>query len=510
MKKVFATVMMLFLMVSAVCVTIFAAEADSADVMLVSGLKRDGTLAEIAGYKNHAEGWEKATDLARDAGYMKNCDYARIVVDLFADWNAVNGVFCSSGEGFNYDTIRFYDKTRITLNMNGHTINRGITSYQDNGEVIHVANGADVIINGGKDGDAIIKIGEATGEAKMGTITGGFNCNGAGGIHIEDNARVVLNNVRVIGNTVEDHKGAAIAMYDDSSLIMNGGCLSDNRLKTLFDTFEWTEGTLYVNDSTAVLNKVTISGNDAYAGSESFCAGVCLEGDSKVTLDECLVENNGTGRDEESYSVFFVNGKSANLILNKTDIINNGRSFSYLRGNHSGLFAVTNGTVMMNECKIIGNSSRAIFNFEDSASAVVDAVNCVFTDNVSTVIRYDGSDEYLGSKAAFSKCKFNKNVINETGFIYSGYSFMNYKSSGKLAGDVSFIDCDLGDSEFSGKEYFEFIDSDSDIGSIFGAGSLTLIVAFIALIASVASLVVNVTSRKEKTEASAEAADDDE
>ena len=70
----------------------------------------------------------------------------------------------------------------------------------------------------------------------------------------------------------------------------------------------------------------------------------------------------------------------------------------------------------------------------------------------------------------------------------------------------SFVDCDLGDSGFDDRSKATFTDTDAKngVGSIFGEGSLTMIVAFVALIASVASIVVNVTNHK-KTNVPADA-----
>ena len=135
--------------------------------------------------------------------------YDRIVVVLYTDWNAVNGEFCNFGEGFDYDAIFFPANVRVTLNMNGHKINRGMTTWEYNGEVMCVNNNADVIINDG-------------------TITGGWSSNGAGGIHIHDGAKVTLNNVNVVGNKADDDDGAGIAVYDGATLIMNGGSLKNN------------------------------------------------------------------------------------------------------------------------------------------------------------------------------------------------------------------------------------------------------------------------------------------
>ena len=142
MKKIFAFALALCLIVSALCITTFTASAEESagDVVIrVSGLKTDGTdLVEIGSYTDYATGWETAIDYARDKTYLKNNDYNRIVVDLLADWTATNGKFEGSGEGFSNNTIRIYDGSRITINMNGHKIDRGLKSYKYNGEVIFI------------------------------------------------------------------------------------------------------------------------------------------------------------------------------------------------------------------------------------------------------------------------------------------------------------------------------------------------------------------------------------
>ena len=65
---------------------------------------------------------------------------------------------------------------------------------------------------------------------------------------------------------------------------------------------------------------------------------------------------------------------------------------------------------------------------------------------------------------------------------------------------ATFYDCDFGDSTF-GVDNPKIVDSDATDGtrysaSIFGEGSLTMIVAFTALIVSVAAIFVSVSSKK--------------
>ena len=212
MKKIFAIILTLCLLVSTLCITSFAAEGA---IIRVSGLKEDGETVEIENgdFKDFAEGWEAAVDFAKDHSYMDNNKYERIVVDLLADWNAnEKGEFVkSSSDGFKNSTIYVPSETYITINLNQHTINRGLGDRNElDGEVIFVAEEANLIINGG-------------------TISGGNSDNGAGGIHIDDEATVTLNNVHVKGNTVDGDDGGGIALYDGATLIMNGGSISDNR-----------------------------------------------------------------------------------------------------------------------------------------------------------------------------------------------------------------------------------------------------------------------------------------
>jgi hypothetical protein len=70
------------------------------------------------------------------------------------------------------------------------------------------------------------------------------------------------------------------------------------------------------------------------------------------------------------------------------------------------------------------------------------------------------------------------------------------------------IECDLGDTTFKDKSMVAF--SNKAVGSIFGGGSLAMIVAFVALIVSVAAIIVNISSKKNKVAAPQTAAEDEE
>ncbi len=488
MRKIFAIFMAICLMASAFsAVSITASAAETDNVIRVSGLKRDGsTIVEIGSYKTHAEGWEAANDFARDRAYMQNGNYDRIIVDLLADWVAVGGKFHDKGEGFSDGAIRFYDKTRITLNMNGHTINRGLTDWEYNGEVIFIADDADVIINGGKQGDAIIGPGEDAGSVQMGTITGGFSGNGAGGIHMQE-ATVTLNNVRLVGNKVEDDDGAAIAVHDGGALKMNGGCMSNNHLTSwMYESWVNSMGTLYVDDSTAVLNKVVISDNTSSVYEQDGVA-VALSGDSTVTLNDCLVKNNGENVDSSkrmTQSIFYCKDEDSKLYINGGTIENN-----YVE---RGVFLmyctiVMNGTTVKNN-----NTGSSIFRNEGTGVMKCEITNVTFIDNAISINAFTESDAFIdsGSQYIFTNCTFSNNGF-EKDFTFDGCRKAEFE----------LIDCQFEGSVFEDREYIKIIDTEAEnhVGSIFGEGSLAVIISFVALIASAAAIIVNVTERKKKT-----------
>ena len=494
MKKIFAITMAILLMAAAFCFAT-TAEGDSGYAMRVSGLKGgEDTPIVIQNYSTPVEGWEAAIDFARDCDYMRDNGYVRIVVDLLVDWNATDGEFCNSGDGFEWDAIYFYPETKITLNMHGHTIDRGLTSYNWSGEVMYIAKDADVIINGGKPGDDIIGPEDEADESKMGTITGGFSSNGAGGIHIDDGATVVLNNVCLDKNAVEDDKGSALAMYDGVDFTMNGGRISENRVTKFNDAWEKAEGTVFVDDSTAVFNKVTFSKNDANG---SYGAAVSVNGNSSVTLNGCLVEEHGADRDDWFDSVFYTDDRECVLTLKDTDVIDNGTKYPGNDFDASAIFNITGTLYINNDCLIKGNKTTTIFaitrysSFTDSSYCHVHASNSTFVDNNAQMFYYNGDME--GSYSLnFTNCTLNKNLGKWETYTFASHS----------AVPITFTDCSLGNTSHENGKNVKIVDTDASNGapvaSLFGTGSIAMIVSLVALIASAASIVVNVTSKKKE------------
>ena len=452
----------------------FVATADTEDpadkpaegvVLRISGLKRDGSTVPIKDYRNLVYGWESVLEFIDDGDVIKDNDYVRIVVDIYADWIAVEGDLYDSG------AICIPEDAKMTINLNGHTINRGLTEDESDGEVIYVDDDADVIINDG-------------------TITGGYSDNGAGGIHIKDGAKVTLNNVHVDGNRTKGDDGPGIAIYG-GELIMNGGSVSNNYA---YEGVLESYGALYIDDATATLNNVTISGND------SCHAGIMYVVDSTITLTNCIIENNGKNAEFTlRHSLFLINDGELNIIGG--EIRNNGMEDISL----VDMFEFKNDVRlnMSDGCKVTGNLISYMFLQTYYSETYCYVTDCVFTDNVAKLSGYSYEHDEDTITIIYNNCKFN----NNKGSLADGSVF--YGESGI---DLRLVDCDLGNSTFGNKKHIH-IGNSGNVASIFGEGSIPVIIALAALLVAGGAIWMNIASRKknedtapevEKTEEEAE------
>lgn len=467
MKKIFAIIMIVCLMASMLCITASAAEADTTNapaegvVMRVSAQKKDGTIDIIGDYTSFEEGWDVAGHYSCDNWDRGRHGYVRSIVDFYADWHADDEGNLTSWYDY-LGTVLIYSESHMTINLNGHTIDRGLTEWQYNGEVMYVDFDADLIINDG-------------------TITGGYSCNGAGGIHINRGAKVVLNNVNVVGNTVEDDDGSAIAVYDGATLTMNGGSISNNTLYTSEFFFGTPYGGIYLNDSSAYLKDVVFEGNK-FEGFD-FAYGVAIYvDDSDLVAENCTFRNNGY-RDQANKiwtpnSIVTIDGGS--MTLSNCLFEENGK------GSATGpdVISVFGGaTVKINNSKFLNNvNDSIIFGVNGS----IEVSECHFEGNTGII--------YYGRKngdASFKTCMFVGGPTR-TG----AKSFYLEKNA-----NVELDTCELGDSTFNDMSRATFVNSTAKgkslrFGSMFGEGSLSMVIALLALIPSGISIFLIVDMKK--------------
>ena len=443
-------------------------------VMGICVQKADGTLGTVDYYKKLEYGW---TDAMTRAQSLKGKE--RVVVDLYADWTAVEGQFTdnfNNDVGFDWDAIHIPQNVRVTFNLNGHKIDRALTTDEANGEVICIDKNADVIINGGKNGDEIARADDTDAAVQFGTITGGWSNNGAGGIHIKDNATVVLNNVKVDGNSVRGDDGAAIAVYDGANLIMNGGSISNNFMRsstTVFDIEISPYGALYANESTVTLNKVTLSDNYTF---DSAAEGVAIYAtESTVAINECIVSGNAVAKEGRYNAKSVIAGYDSKFIITKTNFTNNASDGEDNCYADSRLFYFEDSRLTMEGGKITQNNPQELLCFEDSHA---DINKVTITDNASVVIYVDNDSE----KVNMNECTLNKNASIDNA------PDIQVETKGTLAMN----NCKIGDTNFEDKGKVE------GVGSLFGEGSLTNILVIISLVASGVSIFLTVYYNKKK------------
>ena len=425
-------------------------------VMGICVQKADGTLGTIDYYNKMEYGW---TDAMTRAQSLRGND--RIFVELYTDWNAVDGQFTDNFDndtGFDWDAIHVPQNVRVTFNLNGHKINRGLTTDEANGEVICIDKGADVIINDG-------------------TISGGWSNNGAGGIHIKDNAKVVLNNVKVDGNAVTGDEGAAIAVYYGATLVMNGGSISNNKINSgAFGNV--SNGAIYVNDSTVTLNDVTFDSNTTDCVDTEGAAIYADE--STVTIDKCRFVNNAVASGNNKYAGSIIYGCDSKITAKNCDFESNATAPDSTSSDIACLFKLEDSTLNLENGKITKNNFFTLFYVDESE---VNAKGVSITDNNSAVARvYNDVKKFNMTECTLAN---NEDIGDDVDILVM------------TKGTMTMNNCTFGnDTTFADKSMVAF--SDKAVGSIFGEGSLTNILVIISLIASGVSIFLTIYYNKKK------------
>ena len=518
MKKILAIFMVLCLMVGVFSISAFAADtptnelpAPASDVV-IRVTARDKKTAEdvlIQDYTEFDEGWEGAIDFAKDKKEREK--YSRVFVDFYGDWTAnEDGEFGDSwrlgsnwGDGFQYSTIYIPEDVNITLNLNGHTINRDLEESENDGEVIYIDEGADVIINNG-------------------TIKGGKSENGAGGIHVNE-AYLTLNDVHIDGNVADVDDGGGIALYD-STLIMKGGSFKNNVIVGSWSgTHQCYGGAVYVSDSKATFENVEFKNNQTEYD-EDYGAAIYAD-DSEVYVKNCTFDGNGIQDDAKNFKMAcsIIHAEDSTIHIEKSTFTNNGGGYHYdpryamtysmdeYIGFYSSVFTLEDAKLYISgDSKISNNNVYYIF-FARGGSSVY-ATDTTITDNTAMVM---WSSEWNENDNYFKNCTFNNNKLTSkkievAGGIYDDYNgesfyfgvFENYRAI-----RVVFENCDMGDSHFEEwlLDYVKFVDCENTpystvrhFASIFGEGSSAMIISLLALIASGVAIFLVVYYNKKK------------
>ena len=242
----------------------------------------------------------------------------------------------------------------VTLDLNGHTIDRGLTAPKDNGYVIFVRGALTL-----------------TDSAEGGTITGGNNSGSGGGVYVYGGT-FTMTGGSITKNTASE-SGGGVYVVSNAVLTLSGGSITDNEASYGGGAFAALNTTLILSCGGISGNTATVSGGGVYASL-----------DSKVTLSDGSISENtarnyGGGVYLDS-STFTMNGSAevagntaasgggiwiasdgaftmqsgtiANNIARNTQILVHGGGGVYVNG---GTFTMNGGVIRENEAVQAGS-----------------------------------------------------------------------------------------------------------------------------------------------------------
>lgn len=485
MKKLYGILLSLLLIATVLISTSIGVNAEEGDIKIkVSVIDLELEVTEIGSYTSLKEGWVKAIEMVEDKDTMLENNQIFVIVDFYSDWVAKDGDFSDSGTGFYDGALYIPEWANVIINLNGHTLDRNLDEYRYNGEVLCVDHHANLIVNGGS----------SKTDPTIGTITGGFSCNGGGGIHIHDNGHVELNNISVSGNCTEDDDGAGIALYNDATLMVNGGEISNNTTyastgAAVAAFFGFTNNVnygagVYIKDASATFNNVTFTRNMGMEGGDpkNINGDVIAARNSTVSVYNCKIYENSILDEKNPYisHIFFF--EDSDIIIDNSDIYSNG-------SNSCILFHNLSSTLEVNSCRIFSNGADYIFNLLEGTLKMYKSE---IYDNQGGVI-HAHSDECIGEIYATT---FRNNNTAQRKDIYD---FRFDKKYDNFKFDV----CEFGEATYKNKDYAQFYTSDTRAraASIFSSGSLSTVISIISLAVAIAAITTVLINDKQKKKA---------
>ena len=298
----------------------------------------------------------------------------------------------------------------VTVYLNGHTIDRGKSGYSaiavTNGQVLRIAAGATVIIEGG-DG---------------GTIKGGYN--------------IAANN-----NENANNDGGGISNL--GNLTLNNVIVKDNRCKKTGENTSRTArgGGIYTGkNSSLTINGCEITNNSAEGGG----GGIFVYQAREFTMNKynsSVKPNIHSNKSKDKGGGIRVDANnSTNATLNDCDINNNTVEFlSELSVSNGGGIHLDGGVLTLNSCVITNNRASKFGGGIYIMGGQLHANDCSINFNMS----YDETDRFDGCGGGIcllgGKCYLNGGTIsnNSSSVIDGGGIYVNSGTLLSIEGNLN-------------------------------------------------------------------------
>jgi hypothetical protein len=322
------------------------------------------------------------------------------------------------------------DNTRVvTIDLNGHILQRNLTNATGNGCVIVMAQTGNLTLTDG-------------------TVGGGWNNsttgNTAGGI--VNKGTLTLNNVTIDNCKGDD--GGGINNANGATLTIAGGTISNCLSKrggggivnkgtatltncTMDSNTATTRGGAIWNNSSLTVSSSTMSSNQALAAGEGGDGGAIHLDGGTANLSDVTITNN-TSKDAGGIYV----KSDATLTITGTSIISNNTS-----SEHGGGGIVSYGTAFITGCAFSGNSCKTNGGGIWTHNSL-SLTNCTFSNNHANGSESKGGALFLDEanfySATLTNCTFTGNYVMEGGAIYVSPNIRLYVNGGTIIRNMSF------------------------------------------------------------------------
>lgn len=337
---------------SAVAVSEICSKADNGVVIAAAETNTEVSARSMTA-EQIAAAWNTAVQESIDTG-------KQVTFTLEDNWTApANGSSTSfgTGTGFSNGRILVPEDANIILDLNGHTVDRGLNGKTavENGGVISVAGTLEI----------------TNGSSSNGVITGGNTTVNGGGIYVDGGGTLTLSSGKITGNISNYGGGVYVS---GGTFNMLGGTVSNS--------YGIYGGGIYIDsNSTFNMSGGDITGNSVEGGGSAIYA--C--NNTVVTISDGTISGNTVDHDRgcifiSDNSVFTLNGGTISTnndyvyILGGTFVMNGGMVSENSGGNvciktvYVGQGQYHYATFTMNGGKIIGGSGGAGVSIDEEST----------------------------------------------------------------------------------------------------------------------------------------------